>query len=155
MKSKFNYDDIVKDSVSKFQGKITSIAFHLEGCVQVGIQSLELKDGEPIDIQYINEGRLELVEAGNGNPFKKDYNYTLGDKVKDVVTGWKGIVTVITTYSYCGSRVCVAPDKLLKKVRAKDQWFEAPQLELIKAAKKKKIKVTRGGNSQGPSKDYH
>jgi len=60
----------------------------------------------------------------------------LGQKVKDSISGFEGIVTGISTWLYGCVRVNVAPDHLDndgKPIEA--QWFDEPQLVGQKAKK--------------------
>lgn len=69
----------------------------------------------------------------------------LGDKVKDLVTGFTGIAVGKTTWLYGCHRISVQPlvDKEGKMVDA--LTFDEPQLEVIKPRKKEKVDRTKGG----------
>lgn len=59
----------------------------------------------------------------------------LGDKVKDRITGFEGIVVAITTWMYGCRRVTVLPDRLDKDGKILDSAsFDEPQIEILKAA---------------------
>lgn len=52
----------VRDSITGFTGIATSRTEYLHGCVHVGVTPTELKDGKPIDPQWFDEQRVELLE---------------------------------------------------------------------------------------------
>ena len=47
-----------KDSITGFQGVAIGRFEYLSGCVRIEIQSMELKDGKPIDSMVFDEQRL-------------------------------------------------------------------------------------------------
>lgn len=59
--TKINLGDKVKDRVTKFKGIVTAFCLYFNGCKQYGIQSLELNDGKPTDMIWIDEDQLEVV----------------------------------------------------------------------------------------------
>ena len=64
----------------------------------------------------------------------------LGCEVLDVVTGFKGIVTGVSTFLYGCSRIGVQA-KADKAGNISDaRWFDEPQLKVIKTAKQTKVK---------------
>lgn len=52
----------VKDNITGFAGIATSRTEYLHGCVHVGITPTELKDGKPIDPQWFDEQRVQVIE---------------------------------------------------------------------------------------------
>src|SRR4051812_12054611 len=58
----------------------------------------------------------------------------LGDRVKDPITGFSGIITSISTFLHGCIRVGVAPEKLDKDGKPReDRYFDQSQLVLVKA----------------------
>lgn len=57
----------------------------------------------------------------------------LGDRVKDPVTGFTGIVTSISTWLHGCIRMGVQPEKLDDGKVADDKYFDQSQLVLVKA----------------------
>ena len=59
----------------------------------------------------------------------------LGDEVKDTVTGFKGIATGLTDFLNGCRRICIQPpiDKAGKAQEA--NWFDEPQVTVVKAGK--------------------
>jgi hypothetical protein len=55
----------------------------------------------------------------------------LGQRVKDKITGLKGIAISRSTYLYGCVRIAVQPDKLQAGKMADPIWIDEPQLEVI------------------------
>jgi len=80
----------------------------------------------------------------------------IGETVKDIVTGFKGVVTSRTEYLYGCTRLGVQPkaDKDGKMPEA--QWFDEPALTKVKGSKTlERASLDTGGpgmgNPKGPS----
>lgn len=58
----------VTDSITGFSGVVVSRTEYLHGCVRVGVEPTELKDGKPVDVQYFDEQRLGVSKAKRGGP---------------------------------------------------------------------------------------
>lgn len=70
----------------------------------------------------------------------------LGDKVKDSITGFSGVVVGVTTWLHGCRRITVLPDHLDKEGKLlESQMFDEPQLVLIKAKKVKAGDPSTGG----------
>lgn len=70
----------------------------------------------------------------------------LGDKVKDTVTGFKGIAVGRTVWLHGCSRIVVQPEGLTKDGKLfETQSFDEPQLVVITSAKKKEGTHKTGG----------
>ncbi len=54
----------VRDQISGFTGIATGRATYLFGCVRVLVEPQELKDGKPIESQWIDEQRLKVLKEG-------------------------------------------------------------------------------------------
>ena len=72
----------------------------------------------------------------------------LGDEVKDLITGFQGIVTAKTDYIYGCTRVQVQPPVGKDGKIPETGTFDAPGLKVIKAAK-----IKRASNDTGGPKD--
>ena len=62
-----------------------------------------------------------------------DFKYNLGDKVEDVVTGFKGILIARTQWLNNCNTYSLQPRKLVDGSPQKSQVFDEPQLKLVKA----------------------
>ena len=59
----------VKDSITGFEGIATGKCIYLNGCIQIQVRPIELRDGRMIDSEWIDEQRLtNTSEATNGGP---------------------------------------------------------------------------------------
>lgn len=57
----------------------------------------------------------------------------LGDRAKDPVTGFSGIVTSVTTFLHGCIRIAIMPEKLDKDGRPREEkYFDQSQLVLVK-----------------------
>lgn len=72
-------------------------------------------------------------------------NVNLGDKVKDTVTGFKGVAIGRTIWLHGCARITVQPEGLTKEGKLFDtQAFDEPQLEVIKNKIKEGNHLTGG-----------
>lgn len=55
--------DRVKDPITGLQGVVTCVTTWLHGCIRLGVQPEELKDGKPLDAIYFDQSQLVLVES--------------------------------------------------------------------------------------------
>jgi|GEM_PF-1023527 len=62
----------VKDTVTDFEGTITSRIEYLNGCIQYCVEPKLDKDGKARKHQYIDEGQLELIQKKAKKTAKKD-----------------------------------------------------------------------------------
>ena len=59
----------VKDSITGFSGIAVCRTEYLYGCVRIGIEPQELKDGKPVETHYFDEQRLSTTtNATSGGP---------------------------------------------------------------------------------------
>ncbi len=57
----------------------------------------------------------------------------LGDRVRDPITGFSGIIICVTTWLYGCIRIGVQPEELHKGKPVEDKYFDQGQLELVEA----------------------
>jgi len=70
---------------------------------------------------------------------------SLGSKVRDVYTGFTGIVVSRADYMYGCSRIEVNPMKIGKDGKTRDsEWFEEQRLEVLSVNPPKKASQVRG-----------
>ena len=53
-----NLGEKVKDMITDFEGTAIARCVYLNGCVRCGVQAKGLKDGQPIECVWIDEGQL-------------------------------------------------------------------------------------------------
>lgn len=58
---KFNLGEVLKDKITGFQGVAIGRTEYLTGCTHYGLCSQILKDGKPIEWEWIDEFRLVKV----------------------------------------------------------------------------------------------
>ncbi len=76
----------------------------------------------------------------------------LGNKVRDSITGFEGVVVARTEWLYGCTRCGVAPTKLHDGKPVEDQWFDEQRLEVLRDDKPQ---VSKDSNAQtgGPHDD--
>lgn len=55
----------------------------------------------------------------------------LGDRVRDKITGFQGVVVVISSYLHGCRRLGIQPEELRDGKPGEAQFFDEPQLELV------------------------
>ena len=70
--------------------------------------------------------------------------FKLGSRVKDIITGFEGIVVARSQWLNNCSTYGVQPEELKNGIPQEKQWFDEPQLELVKT-KVFKANATTGG----------
>lgn len=58
-----NLGDKVRDKISGMSGIATAVCEFLYGCRRIAIQSMELKDGRPVENVYFDEDQVEPLEV--------------------------------------------------------------------------------------------
>ncbi len=70
----------------------------------------------------------------------------LGDKAKDKISGYEGVVIGISEYLHGCRRIAIQPEALNKDGKPMEaQWFDEPQLQIVKPKKLKRGKKDTGG----------
>ncbi len=69
----------------------------------------------------------------------------LGDKVKDRITGYEGIVTGITNWLNGCARIGVQSTKLKDGKPLETEWFDVNQIQLVKSKVMKTLNTDTGG----------
>lgn len=59
----FEFGDKVKDTITGFEGTVTGYTLFITGCAQYSVQPRIKTDGDFVEGRWIDEDRLELVEA--------------------------------------------------------------------------------------------
>jgi hypothetical protein len=53
----------VRDKITGFEGIVMGRTEYYNGCIQYGVQPLDLKDGRPQKYEWIDEAQLVVVDA--------------------------------------------------------------------------------------------
>lgn len=138
-KLEFGYK--VKDIVTGFEGILCERTIHITGCDNYCIASQEKDEKRyysDTTVKYIDDGIIkELEEIGKANKFDDIENalYKFGQKVKDKVSGFTGIIIAINI-SITGD-ICynVAPRFNLTSRENNGRWYDEGRLEIIEDKK--------------------
>lgn len=76
----------------------------------------------------------------------------LGDKVKDIVTGFEGIAVCSTDWIHGCRRIGVQPEKLHDGKPIDAMHFDEPQLKIVKAGKVAEGNHANGGPRPAPQR---
>lgn len=57
-----------RDGITGFEGVAVSRTEFLFGCVRVGLEPTELREGKPIDLQWFDEQRLVPAPPARADP---------------------------------------------------------------------------------------
>ena len=78
----------------------------------------------------------------------------LGDRAKDKVTGFSGIVIAKTTWLHGCERITIQPEKLDKEGKVKEtQTFDYNQVEVVKSSVVKATPVVERQKAPGGPRD--
>ncbi len=95
--------DTVRDRITNIEGIVISITEWLYSCKRVRIQQTGLKEdtGSPYESFTVDIYQLELIEEGDYSPVPHKPEWPrLGDTVKDLITGYTGILVAISDMIY-------------------------------------------------------
>ena len=81
-----------------------------------------------------------------------EFKFANGDRVRDTLTGFTGIVVCRSDWFNGCLRYAVQGDKLNEGVPTENQHFDEAQLELRKAGAVKMPQVERGGPQPAPKR---
>jgi hypothetical protein len=85
-----------------------------------------------------------------GKKEKPDFKLNLGDEVKDIFTGFTGLIVCRTQWIHNCNTYGVKPKKLKDGVPQENQFFDEPQLEIIEKEVVKSKRDTGGPCSSVP-----
>lgn len=89
-----NLGDTVEDLVSGYKGIAIMKAKWLFGCIRYGLTADGMESAE--DKVWVDEDQLKVIKKSKLTCGYKASEFDLGDQVKDLVSGVKGVVTCIT-----------------------------------------------------------
>jgi hypothetical protein len=121
-----------RDRITGFVGVATSRTEYLYGCRRIGLMSTELKDGKPQETQFFDDPQLADVEEKIPTPPSLEWAVELGDKAKDTITGFEGVVSVRTEYLFGPRRIGLTPVALDKDGKPQDAiGFDEGQVQRV------------------------
>ena len=56
-----NLGDAVRDEITGFTGVVAAKTEWLNGCVRFGVQSRNLVEGKPVEMQWFDEPQLKII----------------------------------------------------------------------------------------------
>jgi hypothetical protein len=85
---------------------------------------------------------------------KHEFRFSNGDKVEDIVTGFKGIVTGSAYYLTGCNQYCVAAKAKDEFTEATVTWYDEGRLNLMteKVVTEAEVKAEKNGADKSPSK---
>jgi len=153
--------DLAQDQVTGFQGIVTLRSCFLYGCMRVALQPEKLEKGEVAKDAFFDEAQMIVItkQKIKGNNLKIDPSHSLGDEIKDKITGFKGILIHYTEYLFGDPRVEIIP-KVLKDGKIPDGIFISDsRIDVVKKGKIQKpevIETTKLNRPPGgPSREKH
>ncbi len=127
--------DRARDRISGFTGIVDSVSCYLKGSMRMGMRPEALdKDGMPGLVQDFDQLQLVLVEKGVHRPYPvaaANPPVALGDRVKDKITGFSGIVTSTTDFLYGCRRIGVRPEELHDGSPISREYFDETELTIL------------------------
>lgn len=157
--------DLVKDSVTGFEGIIMAYAYYMHNADRAGVRCRELRDGKPMDLLFFDVNQLELIKEGEikFSATQEEMPFDFGDYVKDTITPFEGIVVGYTVWSSGCNRINIQNPKLDKGIPVDEISVPMGQIKLVKKAKvekpkkEAKVKEKPGGPMKNPcyTKDPH
>ena len=101
----------ITDQITGLKGVITAFAEFLYGPIRIGVTPSKMSKGEPVEALWLDKARLKIgkvhTEVG-----VLPYTVKLGEKVKDTVTGFRGIATGRYVFLNGCIRIEVTPEEL-------------------------------------------
>jgi len=82
---------------------------------------------------------------------KRDTRIKMGDRIKDSISGFKGIATSKTEWLNGCKRWLISPEELHDGKPIEAQWFDAEQVALVKSLGPRNAKPS-GGNKPAPKR---
>jgi hypothetical protein len=67
MAEKIALGSVVRDPITNFSGTVIARTEWLWGCVRLGVQASEVKDGKPVEESWFDEERLVVVRGPVGD----------------------------------------------------------------------------------------
>ena len=80
--------------------------------------------------------------------------YALGQRARDKVTGWEGVLTGRATYLYGCTQYVITATELDKDGKLRDgEWFDEGRIELLSEKQGIDPASVRGAKNGGPNRD--
>lgn len=135
-----------KDKLTGLKGTAISRTTFLYACVRIAVQPPLLKkdDGGPSDAFYIDEQLLEEVPNSRIVAYEEEPDaVVLGNTYRDSITDFEGVAISLTKFLSSSQRVALQSSKLHEGKLIEPQYFDAHQLNEVKAKKTPKPMDTK------------
>lgn len=153
MAKQIGLGDIAKDTITGYEGVVIAYATYLSNCPRWTLRARETKDGLPIKAQSFDAPRVEFVgksEIVVLPPARPRVQVGLGDKVRDLISGVKGIAITHIIYTDGCSHVAVQPQELKDGIPVDSVWIDEKDLAIDEVANPKPVAVKTGGPRPEP-----
>lgn len=157
----------VQDTISGYTGIVNTIGDHISGCTRVGVFATgEEKTDTRGKEQFFYPDQLEIIEEENEYTeidTVETVDFRLGARMKDKISEFEGVVTVINYHLYncpqVALRTSVQPGV---SQTGEIDWFDAPTLEEVdgdsfegtfEALQEESSSSTGSISDKGPSMD--
>lgn len=144
-----SFGALVEDKITGFQGYVIYRVEHMNDCIRYGIQPQLDKEGQLPDIRVLGGPDLKVIASPKADlpPTIKTSNaFNLGVKVKDRLTGFKGVIVLRVKHMHTGDRYGVQPPVNKKGEIPEIKSFDEEDLEQIDPPAPKKENKRKGPN---------
>lgn len=152
--TRFNLGDKLRDRITGFEGIAAARLTYISGTVQYTLQPDKLDSGKVMDQAAFDWQRLEFVTAGPPgvrHEFAGLPKFEMGDRVADIVTDLKGLVTSCAEFIDGCVHYGVQPRKLKKTGDiVKPYLIDCQRLELKERAFDRPASSQVGGPQDVP-----
>lgn len=120
---------LVEDEISGFLGIVTTAGDHLTGCERFGVQAVGDTGSSRMDEEFFYEDQLTVVEeetdfTDDSEKFYLDHDFELGNRVRDEVTGFEGVVSVINYKLWNVPSVCIKSTESRSDEKPENFWVD-------------------------------
>ena len=123
-----------KDKITGIEGTVTYIAHNKYSATKIGLQpSGVTRDGKMIDPEWFDWNQVEYIKDGDVEPLDHgDPLFGYGDKVKDEITAFEGIIVGMSLHINGCIRYDVAPTTLDKDgAPRRNMGYDQGRLQIV------------------------
>lgn len=122
--------DKVRDEISGFEGVVTLRGDHITGCERIGVHPTE--NPQRGQQEFFYEAQLSVEEKQViDEEVVTDVEFELGNTVRDEITAFEGVVSVINYQLWNCPQILVQSTESDEGEAAESEWFDAPRLYKI------------------------
>ena len=141
-----------QDKVTGFKGTITAYCKHLYGCDTYLLQPDLDKDGKMAKSHWLDEGRIEILgEKIQHEKTDLGYKFELGQKARDKITGFEGIITACCVEMFGCDTYIVQPEVGENGAIGESVWLDEGRIEITGAGvKPAEVQAEKNGAGDMP-----